>query len=316
MNATDRGIYDELMERQTSNAVLLVRPASFGFNPETAASNAFASAADEHAASEVLKEFDAVAERLEGAGVEVVVLEDTPDPAKPDAIFPNNWVSFHADGTMVLYPMESSSRQREREPERLVGLLEQHGFAVQRTIDLSHHERHGRFLEGTGSLILDRPERRAFANLSPRTDPHVIADFDDRLDYTTFLFDARDRSGRPIYHTNVLLSLGTRFAILCEEVVAQEYRPVLLDEIEASGRTIITVDFEQMKSFACNVIELEGRDGPAIAISAAAKGSLRPDKLKRLESFGELLDVAIPTIERVGGGSIRCMIADIHLPRA
>ena len=303
------------MDNQASRSVLLVRPASFGFNPETAASNAFANAAGENAAVAVLREFDAVAQRLIGAGVEVLVLEDAPDPPKPDAIFPNNWVSFHADGTMVLYPMESPTRQREREPERLTALLADHGFDIRRTVDLSHHERHGRFLEGTGSLVLDRPGRRAFANLSPRTDAHVIADFDDRMDYATLLFDARDRSGRPIYHTNVLLSLGTRFAVLCTEAVAEEYRTVLIDEIEATRRTVIEVDFEQLKSFACNLIELEGASGPLIAISAAARASLRPDQLKRLESFGELLAVPIPTIERVGGGSIRCMIADIHLPR-
>jgi hypothetical protein len=304
-----------MTEQQASNAVLLVRPASFGFNPETAASNAFASAVGDDAEA-VLREFDAVAQRLESAGVEVLVLEDSPDPPKPDAIFPNNWVSFHADGTMVLYPMEATSRQLEREPERLTALLAKHGFDVRRTIDLSHHERHGRFLEGTGSLVLDRPERRAFASLSVRTDPHVIADFDDRLDYTTLLFAAQDPAGRPIYHTNVLLSLGTRFALLCTEVIEEEYRPVLVDEIEASGRTVIGVDFDQLQSFACNIIELEDRSGePVIAISAAAKASLRPDRLRQLESFGELLDVPIPTIERVGGGSIRCMIADVHLPR-
>ena len=304
------------MDSQAGRSVLLVRPASFGFNPETAASNAFANAAGENAAVAVLREFDAVAQRLIGAGVEVLVLEDAPDPPKPDAIFPNNWVSFHADGTMVLYPMESPTRRREREPERLATLLRESGFDIRRTVDLSHHERHGRFLEGTGSLVLDRPGRRAFANLSPRTDPHVIADFDDRMDYATLLFDARDRSGMRIYHTNVLLSLGTRFAVLCTEAVAEEYRTVLIDEIEATGRTVIEVDFEQLRSFACNVIELErNRGDPVIAISAAARGSLRPDQLKRLESFGELLDVAIPTIESVGGGSIRCMIADIHLPR-
>jgi hypothetical protein len=304
------------MDSQAGRSVLLVRPASFGFNPETAASNAFANAAGENAAVAVLREFDAVAQRLIGAGVEVLVLQDAPDPPKPDAIFPNNWVSFHADGTMVLYPMESPTRRREREPERLATLLRESGFDIRRTVDLSHHERHGRFLEGTGSLVLDRPGRRAFANLSPRTDPHVIADFDDRMDYATLLFDARDRSGRPIYHTNVLLSLGARFAVICAEAVAEEYRAVLIDEIEAAGRTVIEVDFEQLRSFACNVIELESNRGdPVIAISAAARGSLRPGQLKRLESFGELLDVPIPTIESVGGGSIRCMIADIHLPR-
>ena len=305
-------------ERQASNSALLVRPASFGFNPETATTNAFASGVESGDVSQAaLAEFESVVRRLSEAGIEVLVLDDLPDPPKPDAIFPNNWVSFHADGTMVLYPMESPTRQRERQAERLRALLEERGFQISRTVDLSHHERHGRFLEGTGSLILDRPERRAFASFSPRTDPHVIADFDDRLDYSTLLFDAHDRSGRPIYHTNVLLSLGTRFAVLCSEALTDEYRPVLIDEIEASGRTVIDVDFDQLRNFACNLIELENGGGePLIAISSAAIASLRPDQQQRLESFGELIAFDVPTIERVGGGSIRCMIADIHLPRA
>ena len=189
-------------------------------------------------------------------------------------------------------------------------------FEVRKTIDLSFHERHGHYLEGTGSLILDRPERRAFANLSPRTDAHVIADFDDRLDYSTLVFDAHDRSGQPIYHTNVLLSLGTTVAVLCSETVPEESRRVLVDEIEASGRTIIDVDFDQLKQFACNIIELKDREGNAlIALSSAALDSFQPRQLRQLERHAALVDAPIPTIEAVGGGSVRCMIADIHLPR-
>jgi len=303
-------------EEQASGSVLMVRPASFGFNPETAATNAFADSAplDTHV---VASEFESAVQRLEDCGVEVLVLDDCPDPPKPDAVFPNNWVSFHADGSMVLYPMESPSRRLERDPERLRELLVGRGFEVRRIVDLSYHERHGRFLEGTGSLVLDRPGQRAYASLSPRTDPRVIADFDEALDYSTLLFEARDRSGRPIYHTNVLLSLGTRFAMLCPETLADEYRPVLIDEIEASGRTVIQVDVEQMRSFACNLIELKGKGGqPVIALSAAAMSSLHPGQLRSLERFGELCVASIPTIERVGGGSLRCMIADVHLPRS
>ena len=302
---------------QTSNAVLLVRPASFGFHAEAAQSNAFARATqDADIAKRAEAEFDGLARRLTDTGVEVAILEDSADPAKPDAIFPNNWVSFHADGTMVLYPMATEARRLERNVEGLKALLASSGFEVRRIVDLSFHERHGHFLEGTGSLILDRPRRRAYANLSPRTDPVAIADFDDRLDYSTFVFDARDRSGQPIYHTNVLLSLGTRFAVLCADAVAPEYREVLLGEIDRTDRILITVDYEQMRQFACNLIELEGRAGsPVIALSSVARRSFRPDQLRQLESFGELVDADIPTIETVGGGSVRCMIADIHLPR-
>jgi hypothetical protein len=305
-------------EAQSSDAVLLVRPARFGFHAEAAESNVFASAAhDPELSAHVLGEFDGLVRRLTDAGVEALILEDSPEPAKPDAIFPNNWVSFHADGTMVLYPMATQARRQERNSDGLTKLLASSGFELRNVIDLSFHERHGHFLEGTGSLVLDRPERRAFANLSPRTDPQVIADFDDRLDYSTLVFDAHDRSGRPIYHTNVLLSLGAKFAVLCTDTLPDEYREVLSDEIEASGRTLIGVDYEQLREFACNLIELRSRSGdPLIALSSAALSSLRPDQQRLLESFGQLIDTAIPTIEAVGGGSVRCMIADVHLPRS
>jgi len=307
-----------MKEVQTSNSALLVRPASFGFHAEAAASNAFASdAGDADLGKQVLREFDGLAARLTYAGVEVLVMEDRPKPRKPDAIFPNNWVSFHGDGTIVLYPMATKARRPERDVEALKAVLASAGFDVARTVDLSFHEKSGHYLEGTGSLILDRSERRAFANLSPRTDAQVIADFDDRLDYSTLVFDAHDRTGKAIYHTNVLLSLGTSFAVLCGDAVPEESRTVLVDEIEASGRTVIQVDFDQLKQFACNIIELKGAGGdPVIALSSTALDSFQPNQLRTLEKFGGLIDAPIPTIEAVGGGSVRCMIADIHLPRA
>lgn len=300
---------------QTSGTVLMVRPKSFGFHAEAARSNVFASDSNADLDAAV-REFDGVVDALTKAGVEVLLLDDSADPAKPDAVFPNNWVTFHADGTMVLYPMANEARRLERNPEALTKLLQSEGFEIRQVIDLSFHERHGHFLEGTGSLVLDRVRRRAFANLSPRTDAAVIADFDDRLDYSTLIFDARDRSGRPIYHTNVALSFGARFAMLCTEAIASDFRELLIGEIEADGRTLIEVEYEQMRQFACNLIELRGRDGPVIALSSAALRSYRPDQRSVLEGFGELVEADIPTIEAVGGGSVRCMITDIHLPRS
>ena len=312
--AAEKRVVNE--EVQASGTVLMVRPASFGFHAEAAQSNAFANAAPDVDLNAALREFDGAVEALERAGVEVLLLDDSAEPEKPDAIFPNNWVSFHADGTVVTYPMATAARRLERNPDALVTLLLERGFDVRRVIDLAFHEQNGHFLEGTGSLVLDRPRRRAYANLSPRTDAVVIADFDDRLDYSTLLFEANDRAGRPIYHTNVVLSLGTRFAILCTDAVAPEFCELLVDEIEATGRTVVAVAYDQMRGFGCNVIELKGQGAkPVIALSSAARRSFTTGQLKQLETFGALVEADIPTIERVGGGSLRCMIADVHLPR-
>lgn len=304
-------------ESQSSDSVLMVRPTAFGFNRETAATNVFAAAVAGECIAAALAEFDRAAERLAGAGVEVVVLEDSLDSAKPDAVFPNNWVSFHADGSLVIYPMAAPTRRLERRTDALFQRLAAHGFAVAEVIDLSGHEHSDRFLEGTGSLVLDRPRRRAYAAIGPRTHPHVLAEFEQRLGYSIFAFDTADRSGRPIYHTNVMMSLGTRFAALCTEVVPPGQLQALIDDIEAGGRTIILVDYRQLCGFACNLLQLRNSSGePLIALSSSARASLRPDQLASIERLGgELIEVAIPTIEAVGGGSLRCMIADIHLPR-
>jgi hypothetical protein len=302
-------------EAQTAGTVLMVRPAAFGFHAQAAESNAFAAEMGDDTAEAAEREFDGLAEALTRAGIEVLILDDSREPRKPDALFPNNWVSFHEDGTVVMYPMATEARRLERNLDGLTGLLTASGFDIRKVVDLSFHERHGHFLEGTGSLVLDRPGNRAYAAVSPRTDSHVIADFDDRLDYSTLIFEARDRSGRPIYHTNVLMSIGTKCALLCTEAVLGEYREIVIGEIEASGRTLIEVDYQQLREFACNAIELSAPGGPVIALSSTARRSYRPEQLRALERFGEFVEADIPTIEAVGGGSVRCMIADVHLPR-
>ena len=305
------------MEAHSASTILLVRPAAFGFNAEAATSNVFSHAsADPDFADLALVEFDRLARQLADAGVEVIVLDDTADPRKPDAVFPNNWISTHADGTIVLYPMATAPRRLERRVDEVRELFEARGFAVRRVVDLSEHESQGRFLEGTGSLVLDRPRRRAYANRSLRTDADVIASFDEALGYSTLLFDARDPGGRPIYHTNVLLSLGTRFAVLSLEAVAEEDRDRLVEDIEASDRTIIETTFAQLRRFGCNLLELRSTAGdPVIALSSKAMRNFRPDQLRALEGFGTLVKADIPTIEAVGGGSVRCTIAEVHLPR-
>ena len=293
-----------------------MRPAAFGFHAEAAASNAFATASsDAGVAAAAEREFDALAKALDEAGVELAILDDTPNPPKPDAVFPNNWVSFHADGTMILYPMATAARRPERRAEALKQLLKDRGFDVRRTLDLSRSEGEGQFLEGTGSLILDRPRRRAYAALGPRTMRSMLDAFAEATGFQVLAFDCADRHGRPIYHTNVLLSLGEQFAVLCADAIAEGDRARVLEAIEAGGREIVSVDFGQMERFACNFLELRGRDGPIIAMSETALASFDAAQRSALERHASLVAVPIPTIERVGGGSVRCMIADVHLPR-
>jgi hypothetical protein len=306
-------------EPQTASAVLMVEPAAFGFNPETAPSNRFAARlAQGDVAERARAEFHGLAARLAGAGVDVHVLADTADPAKPDAVFPNNWISFHRDGTLVTYPMAAPTRRAERRAEAVEQLLQDRGFAVGRRVDLSPGELQGRFLEGTGSLVLDRPGRRAFACLSERTHPRAVAEFDALMGYSSMLFTATDRKGQPLYHTNVMMSLGSRFALVCLECVAPKDRAPLVEAIERGGRDLIEVGREQLAGFACNLLELRDRQGrPLVALSSRAGETLRPNQRRRLESLaGRLVEAPIPTIEAVGGGGVRCMIAEIHLPPA
>lgn len=305
-------------EHQGARSVLMVRPASFGSNPDTLASNAFQrdmpGVQPQDLQRLVLNEFDSVAKALERAGVTVVAVDDSAQPPKPDAIFPNNWVSFHSDGTVVLYPMMAPSRRTERRTD-ILELLSRR-FHIKRTIDLSEHERMGAFLEGTGSLVLDREHRLAFTCLSPRTHLDALGDFAQQLDYEIVTFDAVDAAATPIYHTNVLMCIGERFAALCADSIADpQRRAAVVSILEDTGHEAVLLSHEQMNSFAGNMLELEsGNGGKVIAMSTAALQALSADQRRRLESHGELIASAIPTIERCGGGSVRCMLAEIHLP--
>ena len=306
-------------DRQTSDTVLLVRPANFGFHAEAARSNLFSSAGGEgDVRASAIAEFEALRGALEAAGVRCMVLEDNDEVVRPDAVFPNNWVSFHGDGTIITYPMTNVLRRLERRLPDLMDLLLAGGFRADATIDLSPLEQEGAFLEGTGSLIFDRANARAFACRSPRTSDAAVAAFAEETGWDVLLFDAANRDGRQIYHTNVMLMLGSRFAILCSEAIAPGDRHKLLESIRASGRALIEVDFSQMERFACNLIELRSADGsPLIALSTSALEALTADQRAALGRLGgRLVAVDIPTIERVGGGSVRCMIADVHLPRS
>jgi hypothetical protein len=307
-----------LDEPQSAGAVLMVRPACFGFNPQTAPSNAFQHAsgsAGQTLQELALREFDGLAEELARAGVLVVVADDTGSPVKPDAIFPNNWVSFHRDGTVVLYPMLAPNRRLERREEVIRQVIREGGFRVSRTLDLSHLESAGQYLEGTGSLVLDRKQRLAYANLSPRTDLGALGEFAQLLDYDLVPFEAVDGAGRPIYHTNVMMAVGTEFALICGESIAQlERRDGVYGKLRASGREIIEISLAQMQAFAGNILELATRGGRVIALSKGAWESLEPGQRRSLEHYGSVVAADIPVIERHGGGGVRCMLAEVHLP--
>jgi hypothetical protein len=298
----------------------MVRPARFGCNPQTAASNAFQAKPGAIAAGDaqgvVLQEFRGLADALERAGVEVLIAPDSDAPPKPDAIFPNNWISFHHDGTVALYPMLALNRRWERREEVLEQVVRQGGFRVSRTVDLTHRESEEKYLEGTGSVVLDRVHRVAYACSSPRTDLDVLGEFAQLLDYELMTFDAADGGGLPVYHTNVLMAIGTGFAVVCGESIGNDaHRAAVLSKLRATGHAIIDISLAQMAQFAANVLELSAPGGALVALSTTALNSLAPAQRRALESHATLIPANIPTIERIGGGGVRCMLAEIHLPK-
>lgn len=308
-------------ELQSTADVLMIRPVRFAGNLQTVESNRFQDAdADipaHRAQAAAREEFDGLVSALRTAGVSVHVFEDTPDPHTPDSIFPNNWVSFHADGSVVLYPMLAENRRDERRDDLLPGLSRELGFRVSRVLDLTHHERGGKFLEGTGSLVLDRVHRIAYACVSPRTDLDVVGDFAQQLDYEIVSFEANDADGLPIYHTNVLMSVGDKFAAICSESIREDERAAVLDTLRTSGHAILDLTLKQVEHFAGNMLELRSASGDSVvAMSTRALNALTPAQQEFLQAHsGRLVAAPIPTIETLGGGSVRCMLAEVHLPR-
>jgi len=298
----------------------MVRPARFGCNPQTAPSNAFQAdplGGPENAhQDDALQEFHSLANALERAGVEVLIAADSAVPPKPDAIFPNNWVSFHYDGTVTLYPMLAPNRRWERRDEVLEQVARTGGFRVTRTVDLTHRESEDKYLEGTGSVVLDRAHRVAYACSSPRTDLDVLGEFAQQLDYDLMTFDGVDAGGRAVYHTNVLMAIGTGFAVVCGESIQNDaHRAAVLSKLRATGHEVVDITLPQMLHFAANVLELTSPKGRLIALSTTALASLSRPQRRMLEGHAALIPVEIPTIERIGGGGVRCMLAEIHLPK-
>ncbi|WP_437883806.1 citrulline utilization hydrolase CtlX [Pseudomonas sp. LRF_L74] len=301
---------------QTTSSVLMVRPANFSFNPDTADNNPFQH--DDLPAAQVqrqaLEEFDGYVAALREHGIEVLVVQDTPEPHTPDSIFPNNGFSTHADGTLVLYPMQGENRRLERGKPIFQAL---DGFQISKRIDLSAHEQQSRFLEGTGSLVLDREARIAYACRSIRTHDALLDEFAKRLGYRVQAFDAVDRQGVPIYHSNVMMSVGSRLALVCLVSLPDDaQRERLRNGLEASGKQVMALSWDQLEQFAGNMLELHDASGqPLLVMSRSAWRSLDDAQRTLIEAHARPLVVNIDTIERVGGGSARCMLAEIHLPR-
>lgn len=298
---------------------MMVRPARFHSNPLAAESNSFMKAVDVSPDEEQLRaeqEFDGIANALREAGVRVVEVKDTEEPETPDAIFPNNWMSTHADGRLVLYPMQVANRRPERRPDIIDRLSGEEGFRVTEVIDLSTHESDSQYLEGTGSLVLDRINRIAYACLSPRTSLEVLGEFSQRLDYDVVAFEAADRDGVPIYHTNVMMSVGEGIAIICDESITDEsQRQAVVRSLEATGHEVVSISFEQVLSMAGNMLELVSDSGERImAMSGQAHQALTPDQVAAIERHARIVSSPINSIENSAGGSVRCMLAEIHLP--
>jgi hypothetical protein len=315
------------MPTQCAGAVLMVRPRHFGYNAETAGSNHFQAAPSgwgssglEHIAAQALAEFDALAAALRAEGVTVCVAEDSDQPRKPDAVFPNNWVSFHADGTVVLYPMQAENRRAERRAAVVDEVVRDTGFIVRRTLDFTRHESAGHFLEGTGSLVLDHEARVAYACRSLRTDERVAAEWAQALGYELELFTARDSSGALIYHTNVVMSVGTRFAAIALGNVEPADRARVEARLVASRRDVVALSDREMCAFAGNMLEVGSWDEHLgdfrmLVMSRTARQGLEPENFARLSaSVDSVLAAPIDVIERHGGGSVRCMLAEVFLP--
>ncbi len=303
------------MTSQSTSNILMIRPVAFGFNAQTAESNAFQNRDDDQFAvqQKAVEEFDGFVNVLRQNGVNVIVVNDTPEPHTPDSIFPNNWVSFHDNGDIILYPMQAENRRLERR-EDIIRQLEE-SFAAKRVIDLSRFELKDDFLEGTGSMVLDRPNKIAYACISPRTNAEVLKAFCDYTGYKAITFDAIDQNGQAIYHTNVLMALGSGFVVIClDSITNATEKELVIKSIQTTGKEIIDISFDQMNHFAGNMLEVKNTSGDTlIVMSKAAFDSLSNEQKNALEKYGKLVYADISTIETNGGGSARCMMAEVHL---
>ena len=307
------------MSIQTTDTLLMVRPARFGFNQETAANNAFQVNDTSRSAEEIqaaaIAEFGEFVARLRAQGINVIIAEDNPEPYTPDAVFPNNWVSFHHDGSVITYPMYSPLRRQERR-EEIIALV-QAQFAAGKRIHMEQHEAEGRFLEGTGSMILDHDNRRVYACLSPRTEAGLLEEFGRITGYKPVVFHSTDAAGHDVYHTNVMMAIGETFVVICMDSVKYPAEKAMLEaEFAATGKEVITISLDQMNAFAGNMLQVRNAAGQTfLVMSEQAFRSLDPEQVARIEKHTQILHSPLYTIEQYGGGSARCMLAEVFLPQ-
>lgn len=295
----------------------MIRPVGFGYNAQTAVNNAFQAAAanQEMVQQNAVREFDAFVEKLRAAGVTVMVVEDTPEPHTPDSIFPNNWVTFHGDGTLQLYPMFAENRRLERKQNVLEQVKET--FKVNNIRDYSHFEADQAYLEGTGSMVLDRENKIAYACLGPRTHEGLLKTWCKDNGYKCVCFEAEDDKGTPIYHTNVLMAVADKYVVICLDSIFNIHeKGMLIHTIQSTHKTIVPISFEQMNHFAGNMLQVQNDKGEKILVmSEQAWQSLDQEQQDLLISYNRVIYSNLQTIESNGGGSARCMMAEIHLPK-
>ncbi|HEX8576357.1 MAG TPA: arginine deiminase-related protein [Flavobacterium sp.] len=309
--------------KQTTNAILMIRPVAFRMNEQTAVNNYYQKVLNgllpETVNAKAQQEFDAFVEKLRSVGIDVTVVEDTIDPDTPDSVFPNNWISFHENADVALYPMFAENRRTERR-EDILDILEEKGFKIENIVDYTEAETDGYFLEGTGSIVLDRANAKAYCALSPRADEELFIEFCEDFDMNPVIFEAFQTVAgqrKTIYHTNVMMCVGETFAVICADAIDdKKERKMVLDHLKADGKEIILITEDQLNNFAGNMLELRGADEKCyLVMSAAAHQSLSPKQIVQLEQHAEILSSSLDTIEACGGGSARCMMAEVFLPK-
>jgi len=307
--------------KQITDTILMIRPVAFRMNEQTAVNNYYQKVMDsllpETVNAKAQQEFDAFVEKLKSAGVNVVVVDDTTDTDTPDSIFPNNWVSFHENGDVALYPMFAENRRNERR-EDILDMLEDKGFLIENIVDYTSAEEDDIFLEGTGSIVLDRANHKAYCALSPRADEELLIEYCEDFEYTPIIFEAYQTVNgdrKLIYHTNVMMCIGETFAVICADCIDdKKERKMVLDNLKEDGKEIILLTEEQLNNFAGNMLQVTSASGKSyLVMSDSARQVLTNDQVAKIEKHTEILSANLDTIEACGGGSARCMMAEIFL---